>query len=327
MTLTPINEIDAKILRDLLKNSRKSFKEIAQEAKVSQDIIGQHYKKMKSEGAICGATIQLDYRSLGHKAVGRMIVNVEPNQQEKVSKSIEKIRSVEGVFGVRNEPQFVTVVDLKTVEEIEEIAYLMKQVPSVTGLKKEIWLGIRSMPDNLSQLLSTAEKRSVSDKKTVQNEIKNQKRKIDQIDKQIIKKLEKNSRLSFRKIAQELDISTDTVSRRFKKLHNNGIIKPLIQINPTKIGYKATVFFSVSFISKQKLENIVEMISQIPDIVLIINTSGHFDLWIMALIKNIEQIFSIQDELYKISGITEMATKIVKTDPVWPFCCEHISNF
>ena len=46
VTLTPINEIHAKILRDLLKNSRKSFKEIAQEAKVSQDIIGQHYKKI-----------------------------------------------------------------------------------------------------------------------------------------------------------------------------------------------------------------------------------------------------------------------------------------
>jgi len=326
VTLTPINEIHAKILRDLLKNSRKSFKEIAQEAKVSQDIIGQHYKKLKSEGTICGATIQLDYRSLGHKAVGRIIVNVEPNQQEKVSKSIEKIRSVEGVFGVRNQPQFVTVVDLKTVEEIEEITYLMKQVPGVTGLKKEIWLGIRSMPDNLSQLLSTQEKWSVSDKKRVQNEIKAQ-TKIDQIDKQIIQKMGKNSRLSFRKIAQELDISTDTVSRRFKKLFNNGIIKPLIQINPTKIGYKATVFFSVSFISNQKLENIVEMISQIPDIVLIINTSGHFDLWVMALIKNIDQLFSIQDQLYKIPGITEIATKIVKTDPVLPVHCEHISNF
>ena len=174
--------------------------------------------------------------------------------------------------------------------------------------------------------MSTQEKWSVSDKKILQNDIKAQ-TKIDQIDKQIIQKMGKNSRLSFRKIAQELNISTDTISRRFKKLFNNAIIKPLIQINPTKIGYKATVFFSVSFISKQKLENIVEMISQIPDIVLIINTSGHFDLWVMALIKNIDQLFSIQDQLYKIPGITEMATKIVKTDPVLPVHCEHISKF
>ena len=57
-----------------------------------------------------------------------------------MSKSIEKIRSAEDVFGVKNEPQFVTVVDLKTVEEIEEIAYLMKQVPGVTVLKKKFGL-------------------------------------------------------------------------------------------------------------------------------------------------------------------------------------------
>ena len=327
MTLTPINEIDAKILRDLLKDPRKSFKKIAKEAGVSHDIIWQHYNKMKSEGTICGATIQLDYRSLGYNGVGRIIVNVEPNQQYNVSKNIEKIPNIGGVFGVRNEPQFVAVVELKTVEEIEEIAYLIKQVPFVIGLKKEIWLGIRSIPDNLSQLLlGTPEKSSISEKITVQNEIKTQ-NKIDQIDKQIIKKLGKNSRLSFRKIAQELDISTDTVSRRYIKLSKKGIIKPFIQINPTKIGYKATVFFSVSFISKQKLDNIVEIISQIPDIILILNTSGHFDLSIMALVKNIEQLFSIQDELYKIPGITEMATKIVKVDPILPFRCEHVSNF
>ena len=57
--------------------------------------------------------------------------------------------------------------------------------------------------------------------KTFKNEIKNLKIKIDQIDKEIIKKIEKNSRLSFRKIAQTLEISTGTVSRRFKKLYKN----------------------------------------------------------------------------------------------------------
>ena len=182
------------------------------------------------------------------------------------------------------------------------------------------------MSDNLSQLTSASEKKSFPEKKHAKNESVAL-TKIDEIDKQIIKRLAENSRLSFRKIAQEMDISTDTVSRRFKKLCKNGVIIPSIQINPTKIGYKATVFFNVSFISKQKLSNIVEIISQIPDIVLVLNISGHFDLSLMALVKNIEQLFSIQDELYKIPGITEMATKIVKTDPTLPFPCEHISNF
>jgi Lrp/AsnC family transcriptional regulator for asnA, asnC and gidA len=325
VTSTTINAIDAKILRDLLNNSRKSFKKISKEAGVSQDIIGQHYKKMKNNGTIIGSTIQLDYRSLGYTAVARVIISVEHNQQEKVSKNIKKIKNIGGIFGVGKESSFVAVVELKTVEELEEIIYLIKQVPSVISVKKEIWLGIRSIPDNLSQLSKIVEKK-VSEKKPLKNEIEPQ-IKIDEIDKQIIKKLEKNSRLPFRKIAQELNISTDTAFRRYKKLCKNGIIKPLIQINPKKLGYVATVFFGVTFNSEQKLTDIIKIISKIPDIILILKTSGHFDLSLMALVKNIEQLFSIQDELYQISGVTEIATKIVKAEATLPYSCEHISNF
>ncbi|PVX26629.1 MAG: hypothetical protein CW691_00860 [Candidatus Bathyarchaeum sp.] len=41
---------------------------------------------------------------------------------------------------------------------------------------------------------------------------------MDRLDFELIGKLIKNSRASFRKIAKELNVSTDTVMRRYKKL-------------------------------------------------------------------------------------------------------------
>jgi DNA-binding Lrp family transcriptional regulator len=45
-----IGEIDIKILKELLKDGRKSFTDIAQEYHLSKDIIWKHYNDMKKTG-------------------------------------------------------------------------------------------------------------------------------------------------------------------------------------------------------------------------------------------------------------------------------------
>jgi DNA-binding Lrp family transcriptional regulator len=47
-----IDELDAKILANLLRDGRKKFSAIANETNVSLDVIFQHYKKMEKEGII-----------------------------------------------------------------------------------------------------------------------------------------------------------------------------------------------------------------------------------------------------------------------------------
>jgi hypothetical protein len=46
---------------------------------------------MKSQGIIYGSTIQLDYRSLGYNAVGRITVNAELNHQDEAAKNFENV--------------------------------------------------------------------------------------------------------------------------------------------------------------------------------------------------------------------------------------------
>ncbi len=69
--------------------------------------------------------------------------------------------------------------------------------------------------------------------------VRNRKTKIDRIDTEIIEKLAVNGRTTFKEIATELKVSTDTISKRYAKLKQNGDLKVVIQIDPTKIGYSA----------------------------------------------------------------------------------------
>jgi Lrp/AsnC family transcriptional regulator for asnA, asnC and gidA len=89
-----IDEIDAKILKDLLKDGRKNFTKIAKEAGTSKNIIWQHYKKMKSKGIIAGSTIKLKYANLGYSMMVSLFVNVQPQKQNQILRRILKIPNI-----------------------------------------------------------------------------------------------------------------------------------------------------------------------------------------------------------------------------------------
>ncbi len=78
MSIREVSAIDAKILKDLLKDGRKNFTEIAKECGETKSTIWKRYTKMKKAGIITGATIQLNYTSFGYDAVGIIQFNTEP---------------------------------------------------------------------------------------------------------------------------------------------------------------------------------------------------------------------------------------------------------
>lgn len=63
--MSALEEIDIKILKELLKDGRKSFTTIAEEYHTSKDIIWKHYQNMASAGIIVGATTQFNYPKFG----------------------------------------------------------------------------------------------------------------------------------------------------------------------------------------------------------------------------------------------------------------------
>lgn len=322
-----ISEIDTKILKILLRNGRKSFSEIAQEIEVSQDIVWQHYKKMKKEGIIAGSTIQINYDSLGFNTVGSFTITVLDKKQEEIIKEIEKLENVYRVSQLAIEPKVRVIFILRNLSELEKISDIIKQIPGVLGIVSEIWIGIRNIVENLSLFNSSVNDGKSTLEKNIEKRVNREKIKIDDLDRKIISKLDKNGRLPFSKIAQEFGVSTDTISRRVKRLVKNKIIKPIIQINPSKLGYKAKVSFNLNFISSQKLSMIVNQLSQIPDITLIVKTSGFYDLWVKGYIKDVEHFFSIQKEIEKISGIVDIKIRITKLRSKIPNHSEYISTF
>lgn len=129
---------------------------------------------------------------------------------------------------------------------------------------------------------------------------------MDKLDFRILKKLLDDSRLSFRKIAEELEVSTDTVIRRYKQLKKSGAIKPIVSIDVNKLGYQASVWYMISLESNVKLSYFIDKLVKIPNMLFVIKAIGDYDILAIAIVKSFQQMFKIGDELAKIAGVKKI---------------------
>ena len=283
---------------------------------------------MEQAGIITGATIHINYKSFGYKAVAHLLINVDSRQEDQFIEYLQKMPEVYSFYkrGVKGNIDVITT--LKTLEQLNEIKDAIKRHFSVLEMRTAIWTDVKEMNDNLA-IIPDNRKNVVE---TINYQTKTQKKSnpqtmvIDQIDQKIADKLSENGRLSMETLSREIGISSDIAKRRYEKLKKNGVLKVTIQINPIKIGYQALcLFFTIT--SQENSLLIIEKISKIPDIISIMKTTGDYDLQIWAMIQDVEQLLSIQEELGKIQGILKIDMEIVRVRKKWPTPRQYISTF
>ena len=321
-----IDEVDARILKDLLCDGRQQFIQIARRAKVSEDVVWQHYANLKKKGVIVGSTIQINYGSLGYGGAASFFVNVPPQYERDVAQQMRKIPGIYDVYRWGSHSCLWAVSDFMKTDQVDKVKLLIKKVSSVLKLEVEIWTDIRNMPENLSmfdKLHDVSRERMAKEAKFARAKPGN----IDNIDLQLIGKLKANGRATFNKIGKELGISTSTVIRRYNALRSDGVIRALIQVDPMKIGYLSETCFRLTINSEADLANLSDAICKIPDITALIKTIGAYDLTTFAQVKSLEHFFALEAEVANVPGIREINPVALNQFPVFPYPGEHMSTF
>ena len=135
---------------------------------------------------------------------------------------------------------------------------------------------------------------------------------MDKTDLAIIEKLAEEARTSFRKIARDLGISTETVINRYKKLQEKNVIRgSTVVIDPNKIGYEAIVAFLIDVyhantaVAEVGAETsvILGKLIQMPNIIMATKTVGDHDLLAIGVIQNIRHLIKLGNDIAEIQGI------------------------
>ncbi len=283
---------------------------------------------MVRKGIITGATVQMNFSKFGYDALATFLINVESNQLDKVMSYIGKMTEVRAYRQYNSVYNIRAVAILRDLNQLDHFKQAIKRMLPTMGLRTYLWTDTRNIPENLSlnYPLEKMSQKSVFCLAAGEHKCL-QPLKIDDLDKQIIKKLTIDGRASFVEIAKELETSIDTVVKRYHKLKNDGVIKVSIQIDPNKIGYTSILDFNISFTCAQDLSStVIESLAKINDVIIITKISGDYDLQLTAMIKNVEQSFAIQDQIARTCGITKIEVNARKIPTKWPTALQHIST-
>ena len=323
-----INALDVRILKELLKDGRIGFDELAKLCNTSRNKIWKHYKALEKKGIVKGATTQVNFGDLGYAALATLLISIDSQKVDQVIDFIGKVKEVQTIRQYNSLYTIRAITTLENLHELDQVKQEIRQKLPVTNLKTYLWTGVRNIPENLG-INGSLEKENIIDQENskIATSIPNKHKKIDSIDRQIIQKLTHNGRMPFTKIAKEMKLATNTVVRRYNDLRKNGIIKIVIRIDPKKIGYSAILDFNLSTTSHIiTSEPAIESFSKIPDVIFITKTSGDYDLQLTAMVKNLDQMFSIQNEIASIPSVSKFEVSARKIPKLWPPPQQYIST-
>jgi DNA-binding Lrp family transcriptional regulator len=281
---------------------------------------------MKDAQIIKGATIHINYKGFGYKAVASLLIEIAPHQTDKIIEYVKKLPDIYAVYNLGPRGNIRIVASIRSLQQLDEVKDAIKRDFLISNMKTTIWTDVREMNSNLDLLPEESTTPKI-EQETFAIKKKTNHIEIDEIDLKITEQLAENGRAPIGKIAKAAGISSDLAKKRYKKLKQNGILKVTIQTDPTKMGYHAIALFYVSTAQHENSLCIIDTISQIPDVISIMKTSGDYDLQIYAMIKDIDELLIIQEQIGKIQGITKMDMELSKCSRKWPTPRQHMSTF
>ena len=147
---------------------------------------------------------------------------------------------------------------------------------------------------------------------------------MDELDLQIIQKLQQNARLSLKQIAKILKTPASTIHFRVQKLIEGEIISKFsCVVDIEKLGYK-TVGWANLIIDPLKADDIANKIASFEQVRMVSVTGGTYNLIIQIISKNEKELWNfIQENVQTIDGVQKLdvssSLKIYKWDTCYYF--------
>jgi DNA-binding Lrp family transcriptional regulator len=134
---------------------------------------------------------------------------------------------------------------------------------------------------------------------------------IDELDKKIIRALNRNARRSFRDIAKDVGISATAVINKAKKLESQGVIQGYIPlVNAEHFGLDLMAIIALR-ISKGKLLETQQRISRDNRVVAVYDITGEWDSLIIGRFRGRDDLNDFIKSILSYPNVDRTVTHIV----------------
>lgn len=132
----------------------------------------------------------------------------------------------------------------------------------------------------------------------------------DKTDVKILKVITEDARLSFRKIAKKIGVSTLTVLSRMKKMEENGVIKGYSAlIDHKQLGLDMTAILEIK--TTKGHSSIKDQLKKLENVYGIWGVTGKNDLMILAKFSDTDMLSKFTKKIFAIPNVDGIETHLV----------------
>ena len=139
---------------------------------------------------------------------------------------------------------------------------------------------------------------------------------MEELDIKIIRSLQGDARKSFKEIANQTQVTTDTIKNHFNTMKKKGIIRgTTIVIDPKQIDKKHIVLIGIQ-IKHPYSDQVINMVKKIPGMCVVTRTIGRYDIEAIALLDDIEQIGITKSMIADFQQVKDVDVDILVDKPL-----------
>ena len=126
-----LDEIDKKLLKELLIDSKRSFRELAKSIGVSAATVINHVQRLESGGVIKDYSVRLDHERLGYELTVVTEIIVSKGKLLETDAEIAKISNVCAVYDITGQTDAMVVAKFTSRSDLSDFTKKLLAMPYV----------------------------------------------------------------------------------------------------------------------------------------------------------------------------------------------------
>jgi Lrp/AsnC family transcriptional regulator for asnA, asnC and gidA len=134
---------------------------------------------------------------------------------------------------------------------------------------------------------------------------------VDDVDRQIIRILQRDGRMSNTDIGREVGLTETTIRKRVARLTSEGLINIVAVPTPAAVGRTVSAIFGVS-VQLAAIHAVSDRLVRLPEVRYVGMSTGRYELMVEAFFANTEQLLAfVTDELGSFEGVQAVETSLI----------------
>ncbi|MEL9908339.1 MAG: Lrp/AsnC family transcriptional regulator [Desulfurococcus sp.] len=129
-----LDEIDMFIIKELMENARKPFREIAMKLKLSDVAVIKRVRKLEERGVIRKYALIVNPASLGYNKISFTGINVKPDKLFEVASKLREKEYVKYIALTSGDHELLAVIWARDSDELKKIHEEIKNMDGVINI-------------------------------------------------------------------------------------------------------------------------------------------------------------------------------------------------